>query len=202
MIAIIDYGLGNVRAFVEIYRRLNIPVMLGGKPTELEKADKIILPGVGAFDNAMQLLDRSGLTGILNELVLDRAVPFLGVCVGMQILGNSSEEGVLPGFGWIPGKVKKIHTVHTMQYAPHMGWNQIETVKESRIFEHLDPNARFYFLHSYVFNCDCADDVAAVTHYGEAFTCAINRKNIYGVQFHPEKSHNWGIQLLKDFSEI
>lgn len=204
MIGIVDYGLGNVKAFIEIFRRLNVPAILIRQPGDLENAQKLILPGVGSFDNAMNLLQKSGMTAVLSELVIDRRIPVLGVCVGMQILGNSSEEGVSRGLGWIRGVVKKIDfdPGQKMKYIPHMGWNTIEKIKDNKIFEGLDSDARFYFLHSYVFDCDSEDDVLAVTYYGQSFTCVINCKNIYGVQFHPEKSHKWGVQLLKNFSEI
>jgi len=211
MIAIIDYGLGNVKAFANVYYRLNIPTVIVKQPDDLKAATKIILPGVGSFDHAMQLLDKSGLRQVLDEFVLHRHVPVLGICVGMQMLARSSEEGALPGLGWIDGEVRKFSKELGVRSKegrgknlslPHMGWNDVQPSKTSKLFEGLEQNARFYFLHSYYFNVQNNDDVLAVTDYGGLFTCAINSGNIFGVQFHPEKSHRYGIRLLKNFAEI
>ena len=204
MIAIIDYGLGNVKAFYNVYKNLNIPVTIAGQSKDLNNATKIILPGVGAFDHAMGRLNQSGMRELLDKLVLNKHVPVLGICVGMQMSGNSSEEGKLPGLGWIEGEVKKfVPTSSTSNfYIPHMGWNNISSVKENDLMKGLDQHSRFYFLHSYYFQCNKAEDIVAVTDYGNRFTCVVNRGNIYGVQFHPEKSHQWGIQLLRNFTEL
>ncbi len=204
MIAIIDYGLGNVKAFANVYSRLNIPAMIVKQPEDLKTVDKLILPGVGSFDHAMHLLDESGLRQVLDELVLQRCVPVLGICVGMQILARSSEEGVLPGLGWIDGKVKRMKPSMLMHrtHLPHMGWNDVKPTKRSKLFEGLEQDARFYFLHSYYFHVQNNNDAIAVTDYGGLFTCAINVENIFGVQFHPEKSHQYGTQLLKNFAEL
>jgi len=204
MIAIIDYGLGNVKAFANVYYRLNIPAVIVKQPDDLKAVKKIILPGVGSFDHAMQMLDKSGLRHALDEFVLHRNVPVLGICVGMQMLAHSSEEGVLPGLGWIDGKVKKMNPTRLTHstHLPHMGWNDVRPVKKNKLFKELEQSARFYFLHSYYFQVQNENDVIAVTDYGGLFTCAINAKNIYGVQFHPEKSHQYGIQLLKNFAEL
>jgi imidazole glycerol-phosphate synthase subunit HisH len=204
MIAIIDYGLGNVKAFANVYYKLNIPIVIVTQPDDIKAAGKIILPGVGSFDYAMQLLDKSGLRQVLDEFVLNRQVPVLGICVGMQILAHSSEEGNLPGLGWIDGEVKKMNPsklIHGTRL-PHMGWNNVQPIKTNGLLHGLDHNARFYFLHSYYFNCQRSKDILAVTDYGGQFACAVNSGNIFGVQFHPEKSHQWGIQLLKNFAEL
>lgn len=204
MIAIVDYGLGNIRAFVNVYERLNIPMLVARSAKDLEAATKIILPGVGAFDDAMTRLHASGMKERLDELVLHEKVPVLGICIGMQILARSSEEGSLPGLGWIDGVVKKMDvsglTNHTR--LPHMGWNTAEPIKDNRLFNGLKKDSRFYFLHSYCFHCNKDGDIVAVSDYGGVFTCAINSGNIFGVQFHPEKSHQNGIQLLKNFEEL
>jgi len=206
MIAIIDYGLGNVRAFSNLYKRLNVPHCLADTPKALEKADKIILPGVGAFDYAMTLLNNSGMRETLDFLVLENRIPVLGICVGMQILADYSEEGVLDGLGWIPGSVKKIpeqDTVERDRYPlPHMGWNTLEIEQQDPLLQGLDSDPRFYFLHSYYFRCADATSSLASADYGLKFSCIIKRGNIYGVQCHPEKSHNNGITLLKNFAQV
>jgi imidazole glycerol-phosphate synthase subunit HisH len=204
MIAIIDYGLGNIRAFANIYKKLGVPFKVADTTRDLGDVSKIILPGVGAFDYAMGQLEASGMRAKLDELVLERQVPVVGICVGMQMLAASSDEGQLPGLGWLDARVKKFDE-HSIQYAthlPHMGWNDIVPVKENKILKGLEKDAKFYFLHSYYFHCNQADDTIAVTDYGVKFSCAVNKENIYGVQFHPEKSHQYGIQLLKNFADL
>jgi glutamine amidotransferase len=204
MIAIIDYGLGNVKAFAHVYKNLNIPFIIAQKPDDLLNAAKIILPGVGAFDHAMERLNASGMHELLDDMVLRKNMPVLGVCVGMQMLANFSEEGKLPGLKWIDGEVKKFISpaVNDSFYIPHMGWNNISPIHGNKLLNGLDENSRFYFLHSYYFHCSSPETSLAVTNYGIRFSCVVNKKNIYGVQFHPEKSHQWGIQLLKNFAEL
>jgi len=202
VITIIDYGLGNVRAFVNVYKRLNIDVRTAETADGLVGASKLILPGVGAFDHAMQRLEQSGMREAIEMLVRERKVPVLGVCVGMQILARSSDEGVSPGLGWIPAQVKSFRSRpdHGLPL-PHMGWNDVRPTRETHLFRELE-SARFYFLHSYYFECDDSADIAAVANYGTDFTCAVASANIYGVQFHPEKSHRFGTRLLRNFAEL
>ncbi len=204
MMTIIDYGLGNVRAFANVYNRLSIPVTIAKKAEDIEKATKLILPGVGAFDHAMQRLDQSGMRDILDEMVLHRKVTVLGVCVGMQMLTCSSEEGKLPGLGWIDAEAKKFDfsTSEHAAYIPHMGWNDVKVVKVNNLIHEQGNDGRFYFLHSYYVHFKKNDNVIAVTDYAGEFACAVNSGNIFGVQFHPEKSHQWGIQLLKNFAGL
>lgn len=200
MISIIDYGLGNVMAFENAYKRLNIPVSVARTPLDLLNSSKLILPGVGAFDHAMELFEASGMRYPVEELVLQRKVPVLGVCVGMQMLAAASEEGTNKGLDWIGGSVRKFRDPGLD--LPHMGWNDVQPASVSRLFLGMEGNARFYFLHSFYFCCRDPKDVLAVCDYGEGFTCAVQCGNIFGVQFHPEKSHHWGGQLLKNFANL
>ncbi len=204
MISIIDYGLGNLKAFANIYKSLNIPAEIVTTSEQLNKSKKIILPGVGAFDHAMEQLNNSGLRNTLDELVLNKEIPVLGICVGMQMLGNNSDEGKLSGLKWIDGEVKlfDVNSIKHTTRLPHMGWNDVKPTKMNPIMEGLDNKAIFYFLHSYYFSCNDSNDSIAESDYGIRYTCAVNHKNIYGVQFHPEKSHGYGIQLLKNFATL
>ena len=204
MITIIDYGLGNVLACVNVYSRLNIPVAVAKSANDLVNATKLILPGVGSFDHAMQQLDQSGMRQPVEQLVLQNAMPVLGICVGMQMLAKFSDEGELPGLGWIDGKVKKfdLSTMPSGTNLPHMGWNDVKPVVDGGLFKGMEQDARFYFLHSFYFECHQQSNVLAVTDYGGQFSCAVRRDNVYGVQFHPEKSHHFGSQLLKNFAKI
>jgi imidazole glycerol-phosphate synthase subunit HisH len=204
MISIVDYGLGNIRAFSNMYGRLNIEARAVTRADELRGATKIILPGVGAFDHAMQLLQKSGMRETLDELVLRQHVPVMGICVGMQILAEGSDEGKLPGLGWVPGRVRAFNSTPLAQGLPlpHMGWNDVKPAAGLKLFDGLEADARFYFLHSYYFECASSDAVAATASYGINFSCAVHSANVFGVQFHPEKSHHYGVQLLKNFAEI
>lgn len=204
MIAILDYGLGNVMAFQNVFKRLGIPVNVARTADDLRDADKLILPGVGAFDQAMTLFEQSGLRGRAEEMALGRGVPVIGICVGMQMLANGSEEGQLPGLGWVPGHVRKFDAARLSHATrlPHMGWNDVQPVRSSKLFIGLEKDARFYFLHSYYFAPESADSTLAVAEYGGEFACAVGLENVYGVQFHPEKSHHFGADLLKNFAEL
>lgn len=199
MIAIVDYGLGNIKAFLNVYRRLNIDCSYASTSEELKKASKIILPGVGAFDHAMKTLNQSGLRDTLDELVLIDKVPVIGICVGMQMMAEGSDEGEGEGLGWIKGRVRKLQVNMPL---PHMGWNNITPERESDLIRGLDEERRFYFLHSYYFDCDEPDDILATAEYPSSFPCIINHGNVYGIQCHPEKSHHNGVSLLKNFSEL
>ncbi|MCZ6664123.1 MAG: imidazole glycerol phosphate synthase subunit HisH [Gammaproteobacteria bacterium] len=204
MIKIVDYGLGNVRAFLNVYKRLDIPAAVARTAADLGGASRVVLPGVGAFDHAMELLQQSGMRETLDDLVLSCNVPVLGVCVGMQILVESSEEGQASGLCWINGSVRKLRAAdeHQRLRLPHMGWNDVEPVGSFKLFDGLEKDARFYFLHSYHFDCEAREQVLAETGYGTRFVCAVRSGNIYGVQFHPEKSHQYGTRLLKNFAEV
>ncbi|WP_210643501.1 imidazole glycerol phosphate synthase subunit HisH [Pseudomonas sp. Tri1] len=204
MITIIDYGLGNIQAFVNVYRRLHIPVAVAQTAAQLDGATKLVLPGVGAFDHAVERLNASGMRPTLDELVLRHKLPVLGVCVGMQILASSSEEGSLPGLGWVPGRVRSFNSVADLAELPlpHMGWNDVTASSNSALFKGFEEDARFYFLHSFFFECEEAQYSEATSTYGLDFSCAVRAQNVYGVQFHPEKSHHFGVGLLKNFAEL
>lgn len=203
MIHIVDYGLGNVQAFSNVFKRLGVESVACRSPRELRAAEKIILPGVGSFDQAMTLLDASGMRPVLDNLVLDRGVPVLGICVGMQMLAIQSDEGILPGLGWLDGHVRVFQVDPTPQLpTPHMGWNDVRPRPSSPLFDGLRDEARFYFLHSYYFDCAESALSSAQTEYGHVFSAAVEKENVFGVQFHPEKSHRWGVRLLQNFASL
>lgn len=204
MIAIIDYGVGNINAFSNIYKKLNLNYIVASQTEHLIGISKIILPGVGAFDHAMTKFLESEMKPALDELVLYKKVPVLGICVGMQMLAQSSEEGLLPGLGWIDGTVKKLTSSSTNDSIrlPHMGWNKVLLKKEHALFKDLDQEARFYFLHSYYFECTDPAHILATSEYGASFASVIHKNNIFGIQCHPEKSHDNGITYLKNFGEL
>lgn len=204
MIGIINYGSGNVGAIANIYKQLKVPHFISSDVAELASADRYILPGVGAFDATMQNLNDSGLLAMLNEQVLAGGKKILGICVGMQILAESSEEGFLPGLGWIRGRVRKIDAskISTALGLPHMGWNSLTEMAVHPIFEGVDAETGFYFLHNYFFDAACRDEVLATVTYGAEMTCAVSRGNIFGMQFHPEKSHHNGVVIFRNFASL
>lgn len=204
MIAIVDYGSGNVAAIADIFKRLKVPHAVTADHSQLRNADRYILPGVGAFDTTMRTLRDSGLVGVLNEEVHGRGKKIMGVCVGMQILGDSSEEGVLPGLGWIPGHIRRIDasTLINRPKLPHMGWNSVKTIGTSPLFEGVDVEQGFYFLHSYFFDAARRQDVIATMSYGTELPCGVANDNVFGFQFHPEKSHANGVAVFQNFARI
>lgn len=204
MITLIDYGVGNINAFVNVYKRLDVSVKIAKTSQDLIGSEKLILPGVGHFDHAMSELNKSGMREYLDELVLDKKIPVIGICVGMQMMANNSDEGNKEGLKWIDATVKKFDESKIKQVTrlPHMGWNDVKPVKQSKLFAGLEQDAIFYFLHSYYFHCNQTDDVMAVSEYGGEFTSAAYHENKYGIQFHPEKSHHYGEILLHNFAEL
>lgn len=204
MIAIINYGSGNIAAIANIYKQLKIPYVVTGDLDELAKADRYILPGVGAFDATMRYLNDSGMVATLNEQVLVNKKKVMGICVGMQILAESSEEGALAGLGWIPGRVRKIDVslLSSGPKLPHMGWNSVKPRSDAPLFAGVDVERGFYFLHSYYFDATDAADVSATVQYGKEIPCAVARANVFGMQFHPEKSHSNGVAVFRNFAEL
>lgn len=199
MICVLDYGIGNVAAFVSIFERHGLPVVRAQTVDDLCGAERIILPGVGTFDRAMTQFNASGMREKVDDLVNRKNVPLLGVCIGMQMLACQSEEGHFPGLGWIPGIVRRIVVRSDARRLPHMGWNEVREIHPGPLMQNINP-LELYFLHSYIFEPDDYEYVDAVVNYGTDLPCMISRKNIYGVQFHPEKSHSAGVKMLLNFA--
>lgn len=203
MIAIINYGMGNSGSIQNMLRKLGKASIITADHGIIERADKLILPGVGAFDAAMQNLESRNLPSLLNDLVIARGKPILGICLGMQLFARGSQEGVLPGLGWIDAETISFRSDARMaeRRVPHMGWNTIHVPKKTSVFDDIDDNPRFYFVHSYHVRCNNDNEVLATSEYGITFTAAVIKGNIIGTQFHPEKSHRFGLRLLKNFAE-
>jgi glutamine amidotransferase len=202
MIGIVNYGLGNISAIINIYEKLNIPAVSVADSRDFDKIDKFVLPVVGSFDQALRLFRSSGMHTELENQILKKKKLLLGICVGMQILGNNSEEGKEVGLGWIEGDIKKISHAKKKDpvRVPHMGWNNILIKKKINLLDKIDSKCYFYFLHSYHFCCKKKNNIVAETNYLQNFTSIISSDNIYGIQFHPEKSHDQGEQILKNFA--
>lgn len=204
MITIVDYGVGNLGSVSNMLRHIGVKSCVASTPEQLRDAEKLILPGVGAFDAGMQAL--APLFDVLNQKVIVEKTPVLGLCLGMQLLMNGSEEGQRPGLGWIPGKCVKFNSHLLFQERPiripHMGWNLVKPTLGCRLFEGIEDDPRFYFVHSFHAVCDQPSDVLGMTHYGLEFASAIGRDHIMGVQFHPEKSHKFGMALLRNFARV
>ncbi|MBA2504339.1 MAG: imidazole glycerol phosphate synthase subunit HisH [Thermoleophilaceae bacterium] len=197
---VIDYGVGNVASIRKMLLKAGIDdVAVSGDPAAVETADRLILPGVGAFDDAMGRLRATGLVPLLERRVLEENVPVLGICLGMHMLGRRSDEGQAEGLGWIDAETVAIEA-RPGRRVPHIGWNTVRDVNGSPLFTDIAADDRFYFLHSFEIRCDDPADVAARSEYGETFECAVRRGNIHGVQFHPEKSHGAGLRLLESFA--
>ena len=204
MIVIINYGIGNLGSIKNMLKKAGVDSLISNQAKDIEQAEKLILPGVGAFDYGMVMLQKSGLEPVIRSKVLDDQVPILGLCLGMQLFFSKSEEGTESGLGWIKGNVIrfKFDSVEKINKIPHMGWNILINHQSHPLLNGLQDNARFYFVHSYHVTCENKDDIVASTEYEYSFPSVIARKNIMGTQFHPEKSHKFGMKILKNFSEI
>lgn len=201
MIAVLDYGLGNVSSVLSMLTKVGASCYRAKTPNDLEGSSKIILPGVGAFDHAMTLLGSAGWIAELNEHVLEKRKPVLGICLGMQLFCNTSEEGKVPGLAWIDAEVRKI-IPRSREKVPHMGWDNVAITKSSNFFDFSFPEHRYYFVHSYYVDCLKEEDRLMTVDFGvNGCIAAFERDNIVGVQFHPEKSHKFGMSLLKGFVE-
>ena len=201
MIGIIDYGLGNINAISNIYNKLKIQNIIISSPKDFDKSEKFILPGVGAFDSAMTLLNKSNFILEIQRQIFEKNKKILGICVGMQIFAKNSSEGKNSGLKWIDADVRKINSENQNYLRlPHMGWNSIKITNNDLLFSGLEEDEYFYFCHSYYFNCINQKNILAETHYGHEFPCVIKNDNIYGIQFHPEKSHDSGLKILKNFA--
>lgn len=202
MIAIIDYGMGNLRSVQKAFERIKVPVLITSDKKEILKAAKIVLPGVGNFERGIANLKSNGLYDTLNAVVTENRIPILGICLGMQLMTEFSEEGNVEGLGWIKANTKKFVFDTTGLKIPHMGWNTLNEVKSSPITNNISPDNLFYFVHSYYVSCENQDDVLAATNYGLSFVSSFQKENIFGCQFHPEKSHSAGLKLLKNFANL
>lgn len=201
MIVIVDYGVGNLTSIQNMLKKAGVAATISSDSLELTNATKLVLPGMGAFDNCMEKLHQSGLRPAIENKALNEKIPVLGICVGLQMFMGSSEEGILPGLGWIKGETVRFdqQKMQEQQKIPNMGWLEIKPGKHSKLLEDLN-DARFYFAHSYHVREAEPSDALIRAHYGYDFTAAIEKDNILGVQFHPEKSHRFGMQLLKNFA--
>jgi glutamine amidotransferase len=202
-LVIIDYGMGNLNSVKKKLAQLNINATITSNPKTIELADKIILPGVGHFGKAMENLKRNNLIDALNEYVLIKKKPILGICLGMQLMAKKSEEGNVEGFGWLDAEVKKFKVNNTLSYkVPHLGWNQISIAKKSILMNNIPELSEFYFVHSYHLIIKNKDEILNETEFEFTFTSAIEKDNIFGVQYHPEKSHEVGETLLKNYLNL
>lgn len=201
MVVIIDYGIGNLGSIANMLRKIGVENSISSNKSEIEKADKLILPGVGSFDTGMRNLSDLKLIEPLNIKVIGQKTPILGICLGMQLFTKKSQEGIMPGLGWIDAETVKFRFIEGANplRIPHMGWNHIKPEKENVLLNGLTGESRYYFVHSYHVICNHDEDVLATTSYGYDFVSVVRKENIVGVQFHPEKSHKFGINFLTNF---
>lgn len=203
MIAIIDYGVGNLGSVKNMLKKAGFESVLASDSTTVENARKIILPGIGAFDHCMRRFNDSGLRSLVTKKVMEERIPFLGICVGLQMLMENSEEGTEPGLGWIAGRTIKFRRDKLGDLKiPHMGWTDVKLSKPSVLTNDLGEQPRFYFVHSFYAAPDNPEDELLSANYGYDFTAAVSRDNIFGVQFHPEKSHKYGMKIMENFCRL
>lgn len=201
-VAIVDYGVGNVGALLNMFDHIGEDAIVVGTAADIAVADKLLLPGIGAFDTAMRHLRNRDLIGALDHAVIERKRPVLGICLGMQLLGKDSEEGNEKGLGWLDASNVKIRPTDPSLKVPHMGWSEITTAGPSSLFPSTGQRERFYFAHSYYMSCQHKDDVSATVNYGQDLCVAVAKGNILGLQFHPEKSHRFGMRALSTFARL
>jgi len=202
LIVIIDYGVGNLHSVLHKVRKAGVQAVLSSRIEDIDTAEKLILPGVGSFGAGMAGLHGAGMVPVLNAKVIDRKTPILGICLGMQLFAKSSEESSGPGLGWIDADVRRFHFPEDVpQRIPHVGWNTLLPKKKSVLLNDIPGDQRFYFTHSYHLYCRSSDDVVAMTLYGYEFASVIRHDNICGTQFHPEKSHRRGLEIIRNFVE-
>jgi glutamine amidotransferase len=202
-IVIIDYQVGNLSSIANMLKKVGQKSIISGDINEIRSADKLILPGVGSFDYGMSKLNESGITAVLNEKALNDKIPFLGICLGAQLLTQCSEEGILPGLGWFKAKTIKFDfsNLQTKLKIPHMGWTEVQAPRPCPLMENL-VNSRFYFVHSFHFTTPDEGEIMLNSEFGYPFVSALWKENIYAVQFHPEKSHKFGMQLMRNFINL
>jgi glutamine amidotransferase len=201
MITIVDYGMGNLGSILNMFKRIGVRAIVTSELSDINVAEKLLLPGVGSFDKAMEAINQSDLRAMLDKKVLEDKVPVLGVCLGMQLLTSGSDEGQQEGFNWIPGRASRFDANLGLKI-PHMGWNVTVPAQQHPLAEGLGDDSRFYFVHSYCVQVENPNHCLFKTIYGQEFASGIQKGNIYGVQFHPEKSHKFGMKLLKNFVEL
>ena len=199
MIVVINYGMGNLGSIENMIKKIGYKCIITSDLEDIKNANKLILPGVGSFDSGMKNLKELGFIEVLNQKVIIDKIPILGICLGMQLMAKNSEEGTSDGLGWVDAVSKKF--ISDTLKVPHMGWNIINHQKKSKLFDEYESEKRFYFVHSYYVNCNQKGDILTTTNYGKDFTSSFEKENVIGVQFHPEKSHNFGMKLLKNFIE-
>ncbi|HNM33989.1 MAG TPA: imidazole glycerol phosphate synthase subunit HisH [Chitinophagaceae bacterium] len=204
MLTIIDYGIGNLSSIKNMLRHIGVSAQISSDIEMVAQAEKLILPGVGHFNYGMEQLHKSGLVSVLNKRVLEDKVPILGICLGAQLLTKSSEEGSAPGLGWIDGKTIAFNKdkLTSIQKIPHMGWSNVSNYQQSKLFTNIPTEPRFYFVHSYHLQLNNKKDELVTANYGYQFAAGIEHENILGVQFHPEKSHKFGMKLLENFAKL
>ena len=202
MITVIDYGMGNLGSVINMLKKIGVASKITSDLEEIKTATKLLLPGVGSFDKAMQRINDSGIKEVLDYKALKEETPVLGICLGMQLLTNNSEEGIEKGLGYINASTKKFTFKDNKLKVPHMGWNLVEKSTSSLITNNFEVESKFYFVHSYYVEVEKQENSILKTTYGLEFDSAIQHKNVYGAQFHPEKSHKYGMKLLENFSKI